>query len=327
MNIEEQITLYPELTGEERAAVEAYVEAHPEWEPALDEAKRWDQLLRDVRMLGQDPSSDEALAYYVASRKLQPERAPAAVAALVRRVEEQIDSDPNLAIRVSEMQSRMDALEQSSPAEEQFERLMRQKRSGGMESGDSPYEPGIRAHREERSDRSPVEERSAGRSEVTSYLLRVAAAIVALVVVYGALYAAGHLMRPPHERLAAFDDGELTLEGYENVRGEGADAISNASIRNYLDALDELRAAESAMIGLFPRFDRERLDSAAILLREVRRMEPAESFLAGEAIFLLGKTELARGNVAAAEQAFSRVVASGGRRAADARRILVELQD
>lgn len=308
MNIEEKITLYPELSGEERATVEAYVEAHPEWKSALDEAKRLDRLLNDVRQLGQDPSGDEALAYYVVTRHLQPSRAPGTISDLIRRIEEQIARDPAMAIRVAEMEARLQAAEESSPASEQFERLMKQHRSISESASNG-------------SEAESHEERPAA----SSTLWRMAAALAALIALYGVLYLAGDLMRPPHERLAEFTEQELALEGYEVTRGEAYSNGPGEPMGIYLDALAHLRAAESSVLGLFPRFDEVRLNAAATRLQEVLEIEPADSFLAGEAAFLLGKTELGRGNVESAEQAFRRVVEMDGRKAPEARRLLADL--
>ncbi len=336
MTIDEQITLYPELTGEERATVEAYVAAHPELKPALDEAKQWDRLLNDVRLLGQEPSGDEALAYYVVTRSLQAERAPEAIASLIRRIEERIKIDPSLAIRVAEMESRLQAAEEGSPASEQFERLMKSHRSAAGAGFDSarpkpadrsvetePVEKYDGTHSDERDGRGRASKRP--RSRAPSSFRGIAAALIALIALYVVLYIAGILARPSHERLAVFSDQELTLEGYENVRGDVSADAPGAPIGVYLEALTHLRSAQTSFVGLFPTFREASLDSAATLLNEVIRSEPAESFLAGEAAFLLGKTELARGNVEAAEQALRHVISSGGRKAPDARRMLAEI--
>lgn len=323
MKIEEQITLYPELSGEERAAVEHYVDEHPEWKPALAEARRWDDLLSGARALGREPSGDEALAYYVVMRRLQREQAPEEVADLIRQIEERIESDPALSARIAEMESRLHAADNASSASEQFERLTKRAR-GGRDRTKGPRSPVAKPLDHSRL-RSANNGATVRRSHAASHGRRVLATVLVAVAVYGVLYAAGQLARAPHERLAGFQEEELMLEGFENVRGGESEDAPNSAAVAYLDALEQLRGAETSFIGLFPGFDDARLDSAAVLLNEVISSEPAESFLAGEAAFLLGKTELARGNRDAASQAFGRVLVTGGRRAPEARRILVEL--
>src|SRR5690606_29794839 len=81
--------------------------------------------------------------------------------------------------------------------------------------------------------------------------------------------------------------------------------------------------AQTGVLGLFPGFDQARLDSAATYLHEVLRLEPPESFLSSEARYLLGKTELARGNVDAAREAFLQV---RGRRRPEATELLERLE-
>ncbi len=313
MNIEERIALYPELSDDERAAVEAYVEAHPEWQPAFDDARRWDDLLRAARALGEDPPGPEALAYYVATREWNFEHAPSGVKAAIRHLSRRIERDADLAKRAQSMASRKTAIESASPAPSHFERLT------GHDLNELPSPDAV-------TGGTPAHAQQGGRTSDASWTFwRAAAAIAALVAVYAVLFAAGHLSRPQHERLASFEDDEVALEGYEIQRGDVRSDESDTSIIRYAEALDQLRRAESSFIGLFPSFDAERLDSAAALLGLVIENEPAESFLSSEAAYLLGKTELARGRLDAAERALMQVVDSGGRRADDARRILSEL--
>lgn len=186
---------------------------------------------------------------------------------------------------------------------------------------------------------------------------------LAAAVIYALLFVGGRWARPDHERLATFTSEELELEGYDAVRGpdtngaeragengareNGTDengtrengraddfGVENGAAANgggtatayYVRALDRLRTAETSVLGLFPRFRAEPLDSAASLLRRVIALEPDDSFLADEAHYFLGKTELARGNVAEAERELSRVATSPGVRAEDARRLLEEVR-
>ncbi len=331
MKIEEQITLFPELPENERAAVEEYVVKHPEWKHALDEAKRWDELLREVRSNWGGQSLDDVLAYYVVVRRIDLERAPKDLKELIRQVEERIDGDPLMAVRVAEMDARLSSARAASPPTEQFERLTNRRREMASSSANLsiPYggPPPRSRSATSASQRTAIEGNGHGaawRNDGSS-LWRALAAVIAAVALYGILYAAGELGRPLHERLANFDDDELTIEGFENVRGSEASEDRISSIELYLHALEQLRGAQNSFIGLFPTFDEYRLDSAATILNEVVRLEPPESFLSGEASFLLGKAELARGNIDAASHAFSHVVATGGRRAPEARRILAEL--
>ena len=341
MNIEEQLTLYPELSSDERNAVAAYVSAHPQWRPALEEAKKWDQLLAQVRRLGEDLSGDEALAYYVTTRGLQPDRAPDSVKHFVNRIEERIATEPALAARVAEMESKMRALEEGSPASAQFEALRMRHR--GPSEPDSAHRT-LRPARDRERSQAPqhgapsagangresygrsTRLSTAGRPQAGANLRRAAAALVVAAALYGVLVVAGNLARPSHERLAEFTDVELSLEGYEHVRGDSQNGRPQSSVELYVGALHQLRTAHKSSLGLFPRYDAARLDSAAALLRATIEDEPEGSFLAGEATYLLGKTELARGNLDAAREAFERVMAARGRRSAEASQLLDELR-
>lgn len=313
MNIEDRISLYPELSAEERAEVDDYVDLHPEWRAALDEARLWTELLEAARTLGEDPPGRDALAYYAATRNLSFENAPPVIADTVLRLRARIEADPDLSRRAETMMARKNEMDSESPAAAHFERLT------GRSLADIDA---ALSGKESASDTRPALPRRKARSVSKWPLGRAATAVAALVAVYGLLLIAGHLSRPSHERLASFEAHEISLEGYETQRGMQRPSDSNPAIDRYLAALQELRRAETSFLGLFPSFVPERLDSAAILLSDVIEQEPQGSFLSNEATYLLGKTELARGNIDEATRALSEVVDSQGLRADDAHRIL-----
>lgn len=314
MNIEEMLAAFPELSDEERDDVRAYVEAHPEWEPAFVEATRWGELLRAARSVEEHAPRDEAIAYYVATRDLRLDEAPQDVAETIRDIRDRIERDPELQKEVRRMAARSAEIEAAVPAGAHFERLTGHRLDSYPSVDDAAGGTvGYRSAPDRIGTASPL-------------AWRIAASIVALVVTYGVLFAVGESLRPQYERLGSFEEDEVVIDGFGVNRSNSDDEVS-ASVSLYLDALEQLRRAETSFIGLFPSFDQSRLDSAAGMLRQVIANEPGESFLAGEAAYMLGKTELARGRIDAADEGFSRVVAAGGRRAADARRLQSEMED
>lgn len=314
MNIEEMLAAYPELSDRERADVRAYVEAHPAWGPALVEATRWDELLRAARSAKEHAPHDEAIAYYVATRDLRLDEAPEDVAETIREIRNRIERDPELQQEVRRMAVRSAEIEAAVPAGAHFERLTGHRLENYPDVNDAAGgTAGYRSEPERIGTASPI-------------VWRIAASIVALVVTYGVLFAVGESLRPQHERLGSYEEDEVVIDGFGVNRSESDDELS-ASVRLYLDALEQLRHAETSFIGLFPSYDQARLDSASGMLSQVIANEPDQSFLAGEAAYMLGKAELARGRIGAADEAFSRVVAAGGRRAADARRMQSEIAD
>ena len=295
MTIEERILLYPELTEEEQLEVRSYVEGHPEWKSLLDDAVAIDQVLRGAGSFDASDQRDEALAFFAASRNL-PHTTPE-LDLHFGRVRERLESDPELKQRFDELESRRKELDRLSPAGEQYRRL---------------------------AERNPPA-RSPEPGNVR-YLWRAAAAVVALAALYSVLYKIGGMTQPETARLARFDREELVVEGFEAVRRGGASGEEASATAEYLAALDDLSQAERSFIGLFPRFDRARLDAASAHLQRVLDLEPEGSFLAGEAAYLLGKVHLARGELNEAEARFKGVVGEQSRRAEEAAAILQKLQ-
>lgn len=308
--MDDKIGRYPELSPEERREVVEYVRQHPDLEPALVAIRRLDAALRAGRQFQEDPPTDEVLAFVVVMGDVDAKRMPPVLAEAVQRVRDRIGDDADARARYRRMIARRDALESQVGLPADLASL-----AGGGRGDALSGSPG-----------RPASKRSNGRRRAVRVVLGLAAA-------YMLLFAAGLFSRPSHERLATFTPAELTLEGYERVRGEGAEAPSESTpdapsdaVGAYLAALEQLKGAERSILGLFPRYDDDRLSRAATALRSVMQMEPEASFLFSEAAFLLGKTELARGNVSAARAELRRVASSGGRHAAEASRLVAAVE-
>ena len=157
----------------------------------------------------------------------------------------------------------------------------------------------------------------------------VRAALV-LAVAYGALWLGGRWTQGEVQRLAAVDVSETVIEGYE-TRTRSAAPPATAEARSpdalFLEALQHLRRARVTTLGLFPRYDDARLARAEALLAAVVKREAQGSFLQLEARFFLGKVHLAQGDAEAARPHLKAVAAEEGRRAEEATRLLLQLQD
>lgn len=356
MTIEEKIRLFAELPGDERRDVVRYVEEHenekPHLKALLEDARRLGQLLESARVLSADPPDEEAVAYYAVMRDVDRTRMPSGVAADLERLGRRIAADPDLQQLLRRYEERADELASTSDAESQFARLSgTAAHSESTRAAEEPV-PGdappskTRPDRSTRrryangesndlrnapTDREPIAPRSANRAAV---LRRTAGVVLVVAIVYALLFAAGRWMQPEHERLARFSSDELQLAGYEDVRshaGEDGDSPVNGALIDspttaYVQSLEYLREAETSFVGLFPRFREAPLDSAAALLRSVIDQEPDDSFLADEARYFLGKTELARGNISDARSALEQVAESPSVRADEARTLLERME-
>lgn len=146
-------------------------------------------------------------------------------------------------------------------------------------------------------------------------------AAFALLVVSSLAVWAG--MRPP---LGDFSAEELAVQGYGPVRGADAGEAAGSPDQRYLRALAEVEAARTSTLGLFVRYDHERLAAARALLEGVAQDAAAGDFLRLEALYALGKTHLLLGDRAAAEQALRQVVDGQGSHAREAEALLRRLR-
>jgi len=126
--------------------------------------------------------------------------------------------------------------------------------------------------------------------------------------------------------LGDFTAQELALEGYGTVRGDEASPLTTPEQR-YAAALQELDDARTTTLGLFPRYDRERLLAARGLLDGVVRDSSSGDFLRLEALYVLGKTDLLLGNRDAATDALQQVVLGEGAKAPEANALLNAIHD
>lgn len=317
-HIEETLREYPFLSAEERAAAEAYVAAHPEWEPLLEEGRTLARLFAEAQAFAAAPISDEGLVHYITTRAFSPPPPPPAIQAWFERIEQAMAEDATLRARYEALQQQFDVLD-AWGTPEHFERVTgrRLPESAPKSNGEKNLLQGAV---------EPGYQRLAEPSRM--YVLRpwlIAAAMV-LVAVYGLLFWAGSAFQPPTARLARLTTAE-THWSPPNVRGEPAARESAHLIE---EAIAVYANARVSTLGLFPRYDRERLQQAEVLLQqalaqEVARMDTTgvpDTLLGLEALYFNGKVNLALRDVSEARVSFQQVVERQGPHAAAAARLL-----
>ena len=330
LKIEEQIEQYALLSPEERQEVDTYVAAHPEWTSALDEAKRLAALLRDARLLDEAPPGDEALAYYLAAQGLGPTSGAQDV---YHRIEAQIEADPALRARADALAERLRELDAASDPVAQFERLSGYKLPPPP-PGDPPTSEARTSDPKRAADRAPRRTSGEGRrtSSLNRWVRRTSVLALALVGLYGALFAFSQATTPTYERLAAFRSDEVRTDIYGRPNRGGTPQADTLSIEAlFLEALPLLQEARTSTLGLFPRYDEAKLERAAELLEQIIAREPP-GFTRAEAYYLLGKARLAQGDVEAARDALRPVAygeegAGPGRQDEAAERLLEALPE
>ena len=322
-NIKEKILRFDTLSAEDQQAVEAYVDAHPEWRALFDEVRALSDMAREARILRH--VDDETLAYYVVAEHTELGASPA-LRRIFDELEACLDDDPELRTRYDALASRLEELAASFDPTAQFEALTGFEVASlkGLSSDDASDAPAGR----------PAEQAAPSSSEHEALVVSLpravrwaVAAVVVIGVLYGGLFAASRVMQSDVERLASVEPGETRVEGYSlTLRGAPAAADTTSTDALYLQALRTLRDARTTTLGLFPRYDQQKLGQAEQLLQRVIKREESRSFLQVEAHFFLGKVHLGQGKIEAARSNFQTVATSEGRRAAEAVEILTQLQ-
>lgn len=327
--IEQQILNYRQLSSDERAAVEAYVDEHPEWAPLLRDVKQLEALAREARLFEALDAEEDVLAYYVVARHFHSGGHAPSLQKVFRKLEERLEADAALQARRQRFEARLEAVLDTVDPVAHFERLTDRQLDGpslaapDLDSGGENGAPST-----SKQDRSPQSSGAWAGRRVQRMSRWVGVAAVVLAALYGVLFTASTLSQTDVEELALIAMSETELEGY-SVRTRSASPSpdeTGSTDALYRQALATLRAAQTSTLGLFPRFDEQGLRTAEDLLQKVVRREEENSFLQLEAYFFLGKVHLAQRKLDTARAHFKRVVAGEGRRAADASAILKRLQ-
>lgn len=177
-----------------------------------------------------------------------------------------------------------------------------------------------------RDDRNPAQ-----RSSTPIYALGRAsrwavAALLLFTLGYGVLFGISRATEPPLLAMAAMEVDNNMLETYP-LRTRGETAAPTSTDKLYLEALRYLKDARESTLGLFPSYDATALQEAETRLAKVVDRTDPNSFLWGEALFYLGKINLAQEDVPTARQALKQVAQSDGRHADAAYDLLVQLQE
>lgn len=321
-DIEEKILSYPHLPEEEQREIEAYVESNPEWAPLLEDVRSLEALAEDVQG---DHSSSVFLATYVAVQHFHPEGVrglPSSLQEPLARIEARLDEDEALCREAAAMRRQLSEAEAAVDPVSHFEEL-----TGRRLEEDVDSERAQVTEAEAQDVREPRPSVLEVFFTLPVLVRRAAAAVVLLVGLYGGLYATSVATQSTLDRLATVDVSDQVIDNYVATELRSADSESDsASVDDrYLKALSALRAARTTSLGLFPRYDAEKLNRAERLLKQVLDQVDTGSFLALEAHFYLGKVSLAEGEIEAARDHFETVVGGEGRKMDEAHEILSTL--
>lgn len=303
----EDILQFSALSTEARARVLAQAQHDPELAPLLAEAQALETLLAEARLLEAEPYGTEALAYFVVHRYLarpgQSGRSP--LYKHLNRIARRLEKDEALRAQAATLEARLQQVEAESNTIAHFEHLT------GYRVADlaAPRPPPSAADR-------PAQAR------IYSLSSRVArwgiAASLVLLFSYSGLRLYSESIQPPWATYL-----NLGTQEEAQLRGNTALTLDAA----YAEALQLFREARASTLGLFPRYDAEKLRLAAAKMQTVINNAPEDSVTRASAYFYLGKIRLAQGNLTAAQTAFTYVANTEARVAGEAQQILQILED
>ena len=305
----DQLAAYPDLPPAEREAVRAYVREHPEHRKALAESRLFTSWLDAGRSADGLPLIPGEIADYVVAQHFAAQPLPPAGAARARHVEAALHEHPDLERKAREMRQHLAfVVSESEDAVAQFERLT--GRPIAIEEPKKPKRPRAAA------DRPPI--RVAARRPLRTAAL----AVVGMAALWAALFAAGQASQSPYERWADLDELPAVYDGMLRS-GTPEPAGTTAA---YAVAVERLRMARSAPLGLFPSYSDAELEATVADFEAVIEMERSEDdLLALEARFLIGKIRLYQGRADEAAAALRYVVERDGPSAPEARELLSRL--
>lgn len=321
-DIEEQILSYPHLSQEKQREIEVYVEKHPEWAPLLRDVRSVEGLSANVRA---ELPSNALLATYVVVRHLGDDGENSEqLRAVLARLEARLEEEDVLRHEVDAAQRRLEEAEASIDPISHFEALTEHEL--GIEK-ETEVENG-EAVRSDRESAPNTEGSWGGAFWALPRLARGGIAVAAVLVgLYGGLYGASLATQSTLDRLAAMEVSDQVVDNYANAQMRSVAPESSSSVdEQYLEALSILKEARISTLGLFPRYDTDRLAQAEQHLGQVLEKSESGSFLALEAHFYLGKIALAQGDVDAGRSHFKTVVQREGRQTQEAYEILKALQ-
>jgi anti-sigma factor RsiW len=302
---EEKYFMYSRLDPEGRRAVDEHLEAYPEERRRFDELQALGELSARLEKALSEPVTDDMLAYFITRRAVSPPRSDAMLRAVFRRIEQMIEDDPEVMERFRRMQDRFDRIAEASQVSRRHLDELRRR------SPDAPDKPG--------GDTNAIRSGPVVSLRRLGGTLRMAAMAVFLMgAAYGILYLVGDATRPVAERIARLE--QHAGDSMQFVRANTATGPSEE--RLYESAVGDITRARQTVLGLFPRYDHDRLLNARQTLGVVIERTEAGTFLNQQALYLKGKISLVLGDTEAARIAFQQVALGDSLAWSDALRLI-----
>jgi hypothetical protein len=313
-NFDEYIWSFGQLARPQQEEIERYVAAHTEYIQVFEDVKSMYRMLEEVNAFTDEVPGDSALAYYIAHQYLQHHPLPDGLRTSFENMKRRIDRNPEIRLRFEEIRFRMDRIASHSDPLMQFEALTGHTLSPQSSPG-SPPASGMFA-----GDREPTHPLSRGRSRG----LRILGASLSLIVAATVfLFAANRI-----DRLAYTDPALLVLDGYEPVARSEYRLPATAGIdEQFIYGQAALRDAQRAWLGIYYRYNQDRLDEAQDLFERVRRSGQETALLWHEATYYLAKIAIANEDLESARRLLNELTTNTGPRTVEAGSLLKRLAE
>ncbi|GEM_PF-4441275 len=266
----------------------------------MSRRKQVERLLHLIQRLD-EPDKDEVLiAYLMSDSYLQDPELWGQLQEFRRRVEQQLEDDPELRKRLEVLRQRQQLLEEALPPPEvHFQQLQARLRESKLK----------RIYIQKRYIR------------VLKFAL---AALFVLMTTYGLLYTYLYVRMSPFQRWVwKTEVPEIRAESLVFRGGTTAEQVPVMS--DFLAGLKHLRQAK-AFDTFLPYLRQEELEEAATYFLRVREKSAPGSYLYLEATYYLALTYLADDRIQEALPLLEEVAVSEGPHAPEARRLLQKLQ-
>lgn len=320
--LQKKLLAFTELDKyEQRDLVERLIDAPETF--ALVEDEDLASIFLQVPDLPADHPATRAALAYVATYHYWSTRPPSGEAlALFTRVKAQLRERPDLRAEFEAIEARALHLDTVSDPVRQFEALTgRQLVPNDSNEATRPDRPSRR-----RSHSVSSHYRWLRQDLPATPSIRIMgqglAAIAGLLIFYGILAATDYATRSDLQNIAYEEASAFPPAGSFRSGLDNSQQIAEQLI---LDAVREVIASRETTLGLFPRYDEERLRWAEEAFRQVLRNDQADAWLRGEAGFLLGAVLIAEGRAEEARRALEEVSQADGPRAEQARTLLEQL--
>lgn len=294
---------YWELEPDERREFLEYARDNDEIRSEVEGIEQFEEALRQATRIASDPLSDDALLLYADRDDL--DTTDPVIARTLNLIEEAIHGNADAERRYRVLEKRLKHFDSAVPR--QGLAALSARMESGRELVDADPDrktldaTGPRKGSSTSAEPAAPYQSTPGRStRMRDYrrlawpLRHVTSSVVTAAAVYLVLFVFSFMVSPRETRLAHLSSDDAAVELL--LSSERGDLLHGEIVSSILQAASMLRSAQVSTLGLFPRYDVERLERASVALEELYTTDlPSE--LVPYVAYFLSKSYLARGDI------------------------------